>query len=63
MKRLMMNGKVIEISATITCFILLIGACCLLLMWSEYEKDKCIEKGGRVIDTAGPYDSCVYGGE
>lgn len=60
-----MNKKVIEISATITCFAALIIFYCLMVtlmvIRSENKKEECIKNGGTVIDTPSVYDSCIYG--
>lgn len=47
-----------KIIATITTIIIIVCLICFL----QFNKNKCIEKGGKVItDTYGLYDKCIYG--
>ena len=55
-----MNKKVVEISAYITCGILLIIYAIIMTVWSENKKEECIKNGGTVIDNYSVYDSCMY---
>lgn len=56
-----MNKKVMEILVATACFAVLFIFCCLMVIWSENQKEDCIENGGKVIDNVGVYDSCIYG--
>ncbi len=54
--------KIIKILSIILTFIVLLPIMLGLTYFINFNKNKCIENGGKVItDTYGLYDKCIYG--